>query len=250
MNKNTEIKQNLQKKLNKYLDLYQSIQSKEPIFDRLLAELESFDFELYKKNVHDEIKVNLIEWWTNTEKGIIPSEELFAILFEYGYFLQKGVDAPAYGIGEWKNFEIQTDEFDMGFDYDFTTEFYASPGITLNFFDPLEILDHNELKYKYKDIEEFDGYDEIIQLFKVKGMIAIHEVLEKLDKEGTFNTLNCKDNFMFLINEHDTGDVFPLFVKSKLEQSSSGTQITEQNQEITKRETIFKQSKKWWEIWK
>lgn len=248
MSKNSEIKFNLKKRLTKSLDSFNSITKKEAIFDTLFNELESFDFEFYKKNTEEEIKNNLTEWWTNTKKGIIPNEELFAILFEYDYFLRKGVDAVSYGIGKWENFKIQTDKFDMGFNYDFTTQFYACPGITINFFDSLEILNHNKLKneYKEKDIKEFKGYYEIIQLFQVKGMIAIHEVLEKLDNEGIFNKLNCKKNFMFIINEHDSSEVYPLLIKNK-----HNLAIPEiKTQKTNRQETIIKQSKKWWEIWK
>jgi len=217
MNKNLEIKQNLKKELHLNLEKYQSIEDKEPIFETLFAEYNSFDFDRYKKEIEGEIRQNLSDWWTNTDKGIIPSEELYAILFEYDYFLQKGVEATSYGIGEWKDYTEQTDEFDMGFDYDFTTEFYACPGISVNFFDSLSILDYDELDENYKnvEIEEISGYDEIIQLFKFGGMIAIHEVLDELDREGVFDKLNCKDNFMFIINEHDSGEVYPLLIKSK-----------------------------------
>jgi len=252
MNKNEIIKFNLEKRLTQTLDSFNALSNKEPIFQKLLAELNSFDFEIYKKIIEEEIKINLIEWWTNTKRGIIPSEELYAILFEYDYFLQKGVEATSYGIGEWKDYKVHTDEFDMGFDYDFTTEFYASPGMSVNFFDPLQILDHNEIEDKYKDvdIEEFSGYEEIIQLFKVKGMIAIHEVIVKLDKEGVFEKLNFKDNFMFIIDEHDSGEVYPLLIKSKKEESFSKNEILNQHQYLEENKNIVYQIKKWWQIWK
>ena len=46
-------------------------------------------------------------------------------------------------------------------------------------------------------------------------MLAIHEVLVKLDIEKEFESLNYKDNFMFLIDEHDSGEVYPLLIKKK-----------------------------------
>ncbi|GLR16167.1 hypothetical protein [Portibacter lacus] len=250
MNKNKEIKQNLERRLAESLNSFKSIKDKEPIFESLFTEFQSFNFETYKKQIEQEIQKNLAEWWTNPEQGIIPTEELFAILFEYDYFFQKDVEATSYGIGAWKDFKIQTDEFDMGFDYDFTTEFYACPGISVNFFNPLEILDHNNLEEKYSDIEELDGYDDIIQLFKTKGMISIHEVLERLDSEGIFNSLNCKENFMFIIDEHDSGEVFPLLIKSKIEEQSSDPQPSIENISSNKSHISPRQSKRWWEIWR
>ena len=135
-----------------------------------------------------------------------------------------------------ENYQIQTDKFDMGHDYDFTTAFYSSPGISLDFFDSLGALDHDNLPEKFKDttidfdelkigepievdglndIEDLLGYQEIIELHKLQGMLAIHDVLLELDSRREFESLNYKDKFMFLINEHDSGEFYPLLIKNK-----------------------------------
>ena len=215
--KNDQIRAYLISRRNEYQTAFQAIVSKEAIFETVYAELEAFDFAEYARQVEKEIRQNLREWWVNPEKGILKEEELFAILFEYDYFYLKGVEAQAYGIGKWEEYQVQTEEFDMGWDYDFTTEFYACPGITVNFFDPLERLDHPNLPEQYQTggIHDLSGFQELVQLFKFDGMIAIHDVMTKMDGNQEFEALNYKDNFMFIINEHDSGEVFPLLVKER-----------------------------------
>jgi len=219
---NELIRKNLTKKRESCLSVLNSISNLDNHLKNILKNLNDFDFGSYKQNLENEILENLKEWWTNTNKGIKKEEQLFAILFEYDYFFQKNVEATAYGIGEWKDYQVQTDKFNMGFDYDFTTEFYACPGIKLNFFDSLEALDHSNLPEKYTDnysdvddLEDIEGYNELIELHKFEGMIAIHDVLLKLNSNNEFESLNYMNNFMFLIDEHDSGEVYPLLIKNK-----------------------------------
>ncbi|MDB2607009.1 hypothetical protein N9Y48_04460 [Zobellia sp.] len=233
---NEIIRQNLVKKRNKHIATLESIFNLDSLFKNVLQNLKGFDFQVYKQNLEMEVRKNVKEWWTNPEKGIKKEEELYAILFEYGYFFQKKVEATAYGIGEWKDFQVQYDKFNMGFDYDFTTEFYALPGIELRFFESLKSLNHENLPKEYtndhinydelkdgdiinmdefNDIELIDGFNDLIELHKLEGMITIHDVLLKIDSYGGFELLNYKDNFMFVIEEHDSGEVYPLLVKKK-----------------------------------
>ncbi|MFS4457137.1 hypothetical protein [Maribacter sp. 2304DJ31-5] len=219
---NELIRKNLTKRKESCLSVLNSILNLDSYLKDIFKNLNEFDFENYKQNLENEILENLKEWWTNPNKGIKKEEQLFAILFEYDYFFQKNVEATAYGIGEWKDYQVQTDKFDMGFDYDFTTEFYACPGIKLNFFDGLEALDHSNLPEKYSDnysdiddIEDIEGYNELIELHKLEGMIAIQDVLSKLNSNNAFESLNYKNDFMFLIDEHDSGEVYPLLIKNK-----------------------------------
>lgn len=233
---NEILKTNLLKRRETCLSTISAIPELDAYLKAIYKTLNRFDFNAYKQKIEKEILENLKEWWTNPEKGINKDEELYAILFEYDYFFHKNVEAVAYGIGAYENYQIQTDKFDMGYDYDFTTAFYSSPGISLNFFDSLEALDHDNLPEKFKDttinfdelkigelievdglndIEDLLGYQEIIELHKLQGMLAIHEVLVKLDIEKEFESLNYKDNFMFLIDEHDSGEVYPLLIKKK-----------------------------------
>ncbi|WP_109852268.1 hypothetical protein [Aquimarina sp. AU58] len=83
--------------------------------------------------------------------------------------------------------------------------------IKLNFFDNLDSIDSSNLPEKYSnehldfdrlvnqgqieldkfyDIEDLEGYHEIIELHKCEGMLAIHEVLLKLDTRKKFESLN------------------------------------------------------------
>ena len=215
--KNKAINAFLENKRSEYERKFISIAKKETLFEEVYQELKAFDFEAYKVALASEIRQNLVQDWTNPAEGIVKEEELFAILFEYDHFFAKDVTAEAYGIGEWEDYQVQTEEFDMGWDYDFTSGFYALNGLTLNFFDPLEKLDDPNLPVRLQeaDIFEVPGFRELIELFRYSGMFAIHEVLIKLDAEGLFETLNYKNDFMFIIDEHDSSEVFPLLIKQK-----------------------------------
>ncbi|MCE7990492.1 MAG: hypothetical protein HEP71_00875 [Roseivirga sp.] len=215
--KNNHIKSYLVNQRDEYKRDFQALSNKEEIFEGVYADLEAFDFDSYKIKLEAEIRLNLKKSWTNPKAGILKEEELYAILFEYDHFFDRDVEAYAYGIGEWKDYEVQTEEFDMGWDYDFTTDFYSTDGLTLNFFDPLEKLDEPNLpdRYKETEIHDLDGFSELISLYKLSGMIAIHEVLVKMDLADEFEALNYKNNFMFIIDEHDSGEVYPLLIKEK-----------------------------------
>lgn len=215
---NEIIKSKLISLKNNYRVKLESVSNFDKLLENLYQELKIFDFEAYKRKLEIEIEENLKEWWINPKKGIVKSEKLFAILFEFdNYYYMKNVEATSYGIGTWENCKVQTEEFDMGYDYDFTTEFYAAPGITMNFMDSLAKLDDSNLPSNYKNVEicKLEGHHELMELYKIEGFIAIHETLRKMDYERKFEELNYKNNFMFLIEEHDSGKVSPLLIKNK-----------------------------------
>jgi len=167
--------------------------------------------------------------------------------------LQQGVEALAYGIGQWKDYQVETDKFKMGFNHDFTTEFYACPGITVNFFDPLEALDGENLDEQYSDIvlEDLYGYEQLIEIYKTRGMLAIHETLAELNEQGAFDALNCKPNFMFLIDEHDSGEVYPLLIKNYEAQKPKTKTLPDTIKlAADTHPPKQQQAKKWWQFWK
>lgn len=220
--KNEEIKLYLQDKINQYRDDFNILPQKKAILEEVHTKLEEFNFEEYSIKLEDEIRNNLQNWWINPKKGILREEELFAIYFEYDYFYVKGVEALSYGISEWKwkKYKAETKEFDMAKSYNFATGFEAMPGITLNFFDSLERLDYSDLLEVYTEeevdnIEDSPEFGNLINIFRFRGLITIHEVFKKMDLNQEFEEINYKNNFMFLIGEHDYGKVYPLLIKEK-----------------------------------
>ncbi len=193
---------------------FKSYSSVLPLITELFNSLQIFDWDLYKVKVSGEIKNNLDEWWTNPQKGIISDEVLSSILFEYDYFLQKDVHARAYGIVDWQDFKPYTKSFDMGYEYDFANRFEAVSGITFNFFDNLEALYWENLPETIDAGELFytDGYQEMIKCYVYSGLIALHKVFADLDNQKLFDKINRRKGFMFLVGEHDTGEVFPVYV--------------------------------------
>jgi predicted DNA-binding WGR domain protein len=212
---NDKISSYLKAQLDSYKSKLKATTNLKPIFSEILKKLEEFDFENYKIDAENEIKTNLVEWWTNPLKGINPDEVVYSILFEYDYYLAKNVEANSYGIVEWEDFKLHTKGFDMGFNYDFAEGFEANPGITLSFFNNLDLFSSQDNLPKDIDIDELyymEGYQELLKTYLFSGLVALNEVFKILNNKGVFNTIKSKKGFMFMIGEHDMGEVFPIYV--------------------------------------
>ena len=183
----------------------------------IFTEFSLFNFKEYQENLETEIRRNLEEWWVNPEKGIVKDEKLYAILFEFDTTWWGSREAMSYGINKWEDFSVVEEEFEMGNDYDFATEFYAAPGLTLNFYEPFEFLDDDSnLKKKHKKGRylDLDGFEELAEYVKYAGYLKIQETFRKLHQEKLFKDISMKDEFMFIIEEHDMGAT-PLLVIEK-----------------------------------
>ena len=214
--RNKLIEENLRAQKESFLQSFKQLKGVNSLFIELFEDLQKFDFSSFKKQLAEEIRINLNEWWVNTDKGIIKEEKLYAVLFEYDYdIFQSEIEALSYGIGSWDDFETHTEDFDMGFNYDFSTEFEAAPGLTLKYYNPLEKLAEENLPddLKTQDLFDQDGYHELINSYTFSGLVAIHEVFVELEKSGELNKLNRLDGFMILIGEHDSGEVYPVLIK-------------------------------------
>lgn len=205
---NLKIGQYLKAQYNSYKAKFLGLKNVHSAFSDLYESLEKFDIVAYKAKVAHEIEVHLKDWWINPGKGIKPDEVVYSILFEYDSFWQKDVQADAYGIVAWENFKLHTKSFYID-DYDFAEGFYAMPGITLNFFDELEKLSwqHNPDSTLSEEI----GFEEIQKVYVFYGFVILNEVFYELGQKGIFKTINAKKGFMFMIGEHDMGDIFPIY---------------------------------------
>lgn len=211
---NDKISSYLKAQRDSYKGKLKAMTNLKPLFVEVLQKLDVFDFENYKKNTAHEIETHLTEWWTNPSKGINPDEVIYSILFEYDYYLAKNVQAHSYGIVSWEDFKLHTKSFDMGYSYDFAEGFEANPGISLNFFDNLEVF--NGRDNLPDDIDEYElaymeGYQELLKLYLFSGLVALNEVFKSLNEKGIFKKINTKKGFMFMIGEHDMGEVFPIY---------------------------------------
>lgn len=206
---NLKIGQYLKAHFNSYKAKFLGLKDVHPTFMEIYKALDKFDITAYKTKVSLEIKTNLKEWWTNPSRDIDPNEVVYSILFEYDYFYRKDVTAEAYGIVVFEGFKSYTKNFNMEYDYDFTAGFYAMPGITLNFFDELEKIDLDENSEGYNG--SGIGYEEILKIYALHGFFILHEVFAELGQKGIFKAINAKKGFMFMIGEHDMGEVFPIY---------------------------------------
>ena len=103
----------------------------------------------------------------------------------------------------------------MGYNYGFANGFEAVSGITLSFFDNLASLNWQNLPEEAIDAGELfyaEGYQEMIKCYVYSGLIALHKAFLDLDTQQLFDILNKQKGFMFLIGEHDTGEVFPVYI--------------------------------------
>ncbi len=185
-----------------------------PIFSMLLKKLENYNFEEYVKNLEIEIALNLNKFWINPDIRKNGGEMLDSIYFEFGNEFLKGMEADAYGIIDWEDLRMHTKSFSLGYSYNFASDFEAVPGITLNFFDALEIFenwDSMEETNSYDDYYEIEGFDDLKKTYLFKGLIILNDTFKKLNDIGLFKNIVHKKGFMFIIGEHDMGEVFPIF---------------------------------------
>lgn len=206
---NLKIGQYLKAQLSSYKAKFLALKATYPLFTEVYKALDIFDVNAYKAKVALEIETNLKEWWTNPNKGIDPNEVVYSILFEYDYYMRKDVTAEAYGLVVFEGFRSYTKSFNMGFDYDFTAGFYALPGITLDFFDELEKVGNDERIHV--DLSIDSGYEEILKVYALNGFVMLQEVFAELGQKGIFKSINAKKGFMFMIGEHDMGEVYPIY---------------------------------------
>ncbi len=160
----------------------------------ILKDLDAYDFEEFKIQLTTEIKNNLKSVWTNKVNGINKSQKLDAFLFEHFTPHSQNTEALAYGIINWEEKDIDGVEVDLGFDYGFAEDLEQEKGLTLNYFDPY---------VNNKEALELDEYH-LLECFKIKGLIAMHEVLAELDDKEELKAIHKNKEFCFLVSEHDT----------------------------------------------
>jgi len=188
---------------------FQEIANKNRILTEIFDKFEAFDFTAYKLKVAAEIKKNIKEWWTNPEKGIIKEYPIQIILFEYDGTWWKDKEALAYGIWKWDKYNSEEEDPELGYNYEFTSEFEAMPGISLDYFNCFGILDEDEKVKNEYDAENYwdlAGYDELSAYAEAKGSLVIHEVFADLYTENGFSDLNLEDKCFIFFGEHDMGE--------------------------------------------
>lgn len=188
---NSDIYQQLQAEVEQAISSFKSSGAYQELAHGF-EQFETFDFAAYRSKVKEEIKTNLHAVWTNTARGIDPSQKLDAILLEYYQPDQENLEAFSYGIIDWEGKEVTEVEVDMGWSYDFADALEQNTGITLDFFNPY--------------IDDFDDDEEyeLMRCYLSKGLLAVHEAMMELHQENAFDVINKNDEFYFLLGEHDS----------------------------------------------
>lgn len=211
---NLSIHQFLSDKIKRHHHSFTNATDVPVIFNNLFDKLQSFNFHQYEERILGELRTNCIEWWTNEKQGIDPSEPLDAVLFEHDWDIHKTeIEANAYGIIDWQEANSYSESFDMGFNYDFAKEFYASPGITLYLFDELACLDSAVIPDDMleKAIEDYNGYHDLRELYILNSYMTVHRALKRFVTTPEFSKLNFKEHLLFIIEEHDTVNSYPVW---------------------------------------
>ncbi|MGJ8684629.1 MAG: hypothetical protein ACSHWW_08395 [Nonlabens sp.] len=158
----------------------------------ILDLMNNYDFDQYKEQLTKEILHNLKTVWTNPKSGVNTNQKLDAILFEHFIPQTKDTEALAYGIINWDIKDIDGVEVDLGFEYGFADGLEQAAGITLSYLNPYV---ENATAM---DLDEYHLAD----CFKMKGLIAVHEVLAELEDKGHLKALYRNKEFCFLVGEH------------------------------------------------
>ena len=101
----------------------------------------------------------------------------------------------------------------MGYDYAFAGTFESMPGITLDYFFNFDKLDSPNLPddIDEDDLYDMEGYQEILKVYFFAGLVAINEVFNDLGKKNCFDKIKSRKGFMFIIGEHGSSEVFPIY---------------------------------------
>lgn len=185
--------------------------SEQPVFNRLFDALETIDTSQVKQQFYDELVTNCQNHWVKPD-GLIRG-----IFFEYDYIFRQNESAAAYGV-IFGDFKAQAEPYDFGNFTEFADQFYALPGVTLSICNPLSALDWQQFKPDvtssdvYQSPSDFQGYTELIDAYIFTAFICLHHALAGFTQTPTFKSLNRRSPFYFLIDEHDMGDSYPVYV--------------------------------------
>ena len=188
-----------------------TFQSSQPVFKRLFDQLQTIDTEQVRQNFHNELVANCENHWIHAE------ELMRGILFEYDYIFRENEHAAAYGV-TFGDFKAQAEPYGFGNFTQFADGFEALPGITLSLSNPLSVIERERFEANLPDDElEYytgnpRGYTELIDAYTFTAFICLHHALADLSQTPTFNALSRRSPFYFLIDQHDMGDAYPVYV--------------------------------------
>jgi len=112
---NAQIEKYIVDDLNESLKYLKPHLEQDRFLNSLYLNFKSFDFEVYKEKIANEVMLNCEEWWVNPQKGIVLDEKLYAILFEYNTTNWSDIESVSYGISKWENRKSFAEYFDMGY---------------------------------------------------------------------------------------------------------------------------------------
>jgi hypothetical protein len=212
---NQHIANFLRQRRDEAVKAFQAAPNVHPRFQETFATIVSFDFAAYRQQLHDEILQNVVCWQGDNTTEVKP---LDAVLFEFNSIYEWAVEARAYGIIDWQKPGFQVSDFDMGYSYDFRSDFEAVLGISLSFLQPLEDLLNpetiHELAEPEQDMEEIPGFQPLADAFLFSGLVVVHETLVELNQRSVFTKVGLEPDGLFLLGGHDTGLVYPILSTS------------------------------------
>lgn len=169
-----------------------------------------FDYKAFKERTLSSLIDNLNSQWLPH----IFDEKQYAIIFEYDNLWEYGdINAFAYGVNSWLTPAISTVPFSME-NHEISDKFYCLPSFSLDIFKPFQMLDSEEHQNFLGSKLDFDlpGYEDLVEIYKTKVYLELFETLNIFSKMNEFKKIKRHDNFLFTIEQHDTGTTTPLLI--------------------------------------
>lgn len=181
----------------------QRLQQSDGHYQETLNTLLALDLAHCQAQNEAELMASCTEWW------LLVEEPVDGILFEYDYYAGGTADAAAYGIpfGDFR--ADQVDPYGFGWHYDFAKGFEALPGARLH---SLERLPESPSWSEQTYLADEKRYDLLTNAHKLTAFLVLHDALACFTRTDEFGRLKRRSPFCFVIQEHDNGDTYPLYV--------------------------------------
>lgn len=147
------------------------------------------------------------------------NEKIDALLFEYDcfhdYIFLEHSHALAYGVIS-EHIKVKTVPYELGFDYDFSSNIETSDGIDLPSLNSISNQKIKEQGIVFKSsMTALDEFHHLINFYLNQQFIIIHKAIKEFVKTDEFGKLNKANIIQFLIVEHDYGIETPLYCFSE-----------------------------------
>ncbi len=176
--------------------------SDDAVFNKVRAQLDGVALNEVKRQFYQELVTNCEQLWLKA------AEPINGIIFEYDYIYRENEEAVAYGVlfEHANDLNVQAEPYDIVYNYKFAVLFEAVSGVTLRVLNPLAELEEVD------DFFNQGGFSELRDAYVFTAFLGLHDALADFVETSAFKRLVRHSPFHFLIQEHDMGKAYPVYI--------------------------------------